>query len=245
MATRIADMSPRKAARVAGFGLLLMTMVAMLSEVVFGFQRFIVPGDAATTATNIMANEMLFRSGISGSLIVLLLDFVVAWALYVLLKPVNKSLSLLMAWGRLIFTTIKSIILAIPFIILELISGADYLSIFEIEQLQALGLPFLINGYNYGSSIGYVFFGVHIFVLGYLVYKSGYIPRNLGVLLIISSLGYLIDHFGKFLVPQYGAIITMVTFLPALMGEIPFMLWLLLKGIKVLPIDDPTASAIR
>ncbi len=93
MTNRIADLSLRKAARVAGFGLLIMAILGPFAEF-FVLQRLIVPGDAATTANNIMANELLFRFGIVGWLIVLICDVVVAWALYVLLKPVNKSLSL-------------------------------------------------------------------------------------------------------------------------------------------------------
>ena len=231
MTTRTAETSPLVYARIAGFGLLIMTIVAIFPYF-FVFQRLIVPGDAATTADNIMANELLFRMASASWLIVLILDVVVAWALYVLLKPGNKSLSLLMAWGRLVYTTIKGTTLLIIFIVLELLSGADYLTVFETDQLHALVLPFL-NGYSYGASIGGVFFGFHLFVLGYLVFKSGYIPKILGVLLIIASLGYLIVNFGNFLFPDYEAIILKVFTLPNALGELLFMLWLLLKGVNV------------
>ena len=105
MTNRIADISLRKAARVAGFGLLISFIAGFIA-----FERFAVPGDAATTAYNIMASEMLFRIKIASYLIVLTLDVVVAWALYVLLKPVNKSLSLLMAWFRVVYATIYGIV---------------------------------------------------------------------------------------------------------------------------------------
>ena len=223
----IADISLRKAAIVAGFGLLIMSVFAIFAEF-FVRQSLIVLGDAATTANNIMANELLFRSGICSFIIVIILDVVVAWALYVLLKPVNKSLSLLTAWFRLVYATIFGIALLNLVIVLHLLSGADYLTVFETDQLPAQVTLFL-NAFSYGWQIGYVFFGLHLFVLGYLVFKSGYIPRILGVLLIIAGLGYLIDSFGIFLLPNYEATISLVTFI----GELLLMLWLLLKGAKI------------
>ncbi len=99
----------------------------------FVLQSLIVPGDATTTANNIMANELLFRSGIVSWLIVLTCDVVVAWALYVLLKPVNKSLSLLAAWFRLVYSTIHGIALLNLIFVLQLLSGADYLTVFETD----------------------------------------------------------------------------------------------------------------
>lgn len=108
--SRITDISLRKAAIVAGLGLLIMTILAIFANF-FVLQSLIVPGDAATTANNIMANELLFRLGICSFIIVAILDVVVAWALYVLLKPVNKSLSLLSAWFRLVYAAILGIAL--------------------------------------------------------------------------------------------------------------------------------------
>jgi hypothetical protein len=163
---------------------------------------------------------------------VAILDVVLALALYVFLKPVNKSLSLLAAWFRLVYATILGITLLNLIIVLELLTGADYLTVFETDQLHALGLLFL-NAFSYGWQIGIVFFGLHLFVLGYLIFKSGYIPRILGVLLIIGSLGYLIDSFAQFLLLNYDATITLVGTATATIGELLFMFWLLLKGRKI------------
>ena len=234
MTKRIVNISLRKAAIVAGFGLLTMTIFAIYAYF-FVRPSLIVPGDVTTTANNIMANELLFRSSIVSWLIVLMCDVVVAWALYVLLKPVNKSLSLLAAWFRLVYTTIHGIALLNLIFVLQLLSGADYLTVFETDQLHALVLLFL-NGYNYGSLIGLVFFGFHLFVLGYLVFKSDYIPRIIGVLLIIASFGYLIENFGNVLLPNYAnyeAIIQMVFIVPMFIGELSLCFWLLLKGAKI------------
>jgi hypothetical protein len=227
MTNRIADISLRKAAIVAGFGLLIMGILAPFANF-FVLPSLIVPGDAATTANNIMANELLFRIGICSFIIVIILDVVVAWALYVLLKPVNKSLSLLMAWFRLVYATIFGVALANLFSVLLLLSGADYLTVFETDQLHAQ-VMLSLNAFNDVWAFGLVVFGLHLFVLGYLVFKSGYIPRILGILLIIAGLGYLIDSFAIFLLPNYEATIGLVTFI----GELLFMLWLLLKGGKI------------
>ena len=111
MTNRIADITLSKAAKVAGFGLLIMTVFAIYANF-FVLESLIVPGDAAETTTNIMANELLFRMGICSLIIVIILDVVVAWALYVFLKPINKSLSLLAAWFRLVYAAIFGIALA-------------------------------------------------------------------------------------------------------------------------------------
>ena len=118
--------------------------------------------------------------------------------------------------------------------------GAGYLAVFGTDQLQALVLLFL-KGHSLGYSIGLVFFGLSLFVLGYLVFKSGYFPRILGVLLIVASSGYLIDSFAGFLWPaydDYAAIFALVVFLPAFIGELAMCLWLLVKGVKVQQWDN-------
>jgi len=229
MTNRIADISLRKAAIVAGFGLLIMMILALFANY-FVLESLIVPGDAATTANNIMADESLFRIGICSFIIVIILDVVVAWALYVFLKPVNKSLSLLAAWFRLVYAIIFGIALANLFSVLLLLSGTDYLTVFETDQLHAQVMLF-INAFSYGGNIAYVFLSLHLFILSYLVFKSGYsgyIPRILGVLLIIAAFGYLIDNFGELLLPNYDANIAMFTFV----GEVILMLWLLWRGAK-------------
>ena len=181
-----------------------------------------------TTANNIATNELLFRIAICSYLIVAILDVVVAWALYTLLKPVNKSFSLLAAWFRVVYATILGVSLYNLFSALHLVSGTDYLTVFATDQLHAQVMVFL-DGFSQGWDIGTIFFGLHLSVLGYLVFKSGYIPRILGMLLIITSLGYLIDTFGKFLSPNYSLTIAMFTFI----GEVIFMFWLLFRGAKI------------
>jgi hypothetical protein len=158
----------------------------------------------------------------------------VAWALYILLKPVNKNLAMLAAWFRLVFAAILGVALHNLLSVLQLLSGPDYLTVFETEQLQAQAMLFL-NAFNNTWLIGLTVFGLHLFVLGYLVFKSGYIPRIIGILLVVSSLGYITDSFANFLLPNYAnyaPIFLLIVAVPAIIAELSLTLWLLLKGIN-------------
>jgi len=224
--SKFADISLRTSAIVAGLGLLFMAILAPIAN--FGvIEKLIVPGDAASTANNIMASAGLFRIGIVIFLIVAILDVVVAWALYILLKSVNKSLSLLAAWFRVVYAAILAFALSNLLIVLQLLSGSDYLKAFETNQLYAQVMLFL-NGFTDGWDLGLLIFGLHLMVLGYLAFKSGYIPKILGILVIVAGLGYTIDSGGKFLSPNYTLSLSTFTFI----GEVLLIFWLLWRGIK-------------
>jgi hypothetical protein len=208
MTNEIADISPRTAARIVGIGLIIMFFLAIFAILIV-LSNIIVPGDAATTANNIKANELLFGIAIVGYYIILALDVAVALALYVILKPVNKNLSLLAAILRLVYTAIMIISL--------------------------LALIFLfINAYSCGELIAYIFFIPHLFVLGYIVFKSGYIPRILGVLLIIGSFCYIITIYGHlFISKELYELLLIIVFLPEVLAEMSLAFWLLLKANKL------------
>ena len=234
MTNRIADISLRQAALVAGGALLIMAITAGFT-VGYVFESLIVSEDAAATANNIRASEMLFRTGILGWLIILILDVFVAWALYVLLKPVHKSLSLLTAWLRLVYAAILGTALLNLVLVLLLLSDADYLTVFETNQLHAL-VSLSLNAFSDIWSIGLVVFGLHLSVLGYLVFKSRYIPTIWGVLLMIAALGYLITNVASLLLPHYEdykATFEMVFIVPMIIGEVGLAFWLLIKSKNV------------
>lgn len=228
--SRSSDMSLRTAAIVAGLGLLAMAILAGFANFSV-FQSLVVPGDAKTTAENIIASSGSFRMGIFFFLVVAVLDVVVAWALYVLLKLANKSLSLLAAWFRVVYAAIFAVALTNLFSALQLFTGADYLKAFEVNQLYAQGMVSL-SAFQSGWNIGLAIFGLHLLVLGYLVFKSGYASKwggiLLSILLVVAGLGYLADSIGKFLLPNYNASIAQFTFI----GEVLLIFWLLWKGIK-------------
>jgi len=219
----------QRTARLVGLLILIMAVFAPFS-MIYVPSTLIVPGDAATTAQNIMASEGLFRLGIASDAVVVLLELVIVVLLYVLLKPVSKILSLVAAFSRLAMTVIQGVNLLTHFVVLLLLSGAGYLTVFAPDQLHALGLLFL-NAHADMVLIWGLFFALHLLVLGYLVYKSGYIPRIVGVLLMIASLCYLTQSFGNILLPQYEGIFTSVGLLSTV--EIALPLWLLIKGVNV------------
>ena len=231
MTNNIDNISLRKTARIAGFLYLILFVVAPFS-LMYVPNNLIVPGDAWATANNIMASEGLFRLSIVSDSVIFLVEIVLAVMLYVLLKHVSKTLSLIMAFSRLGEAFILGINMLNHFIVLLLLSGANYLTVFEPDQLQALVLLFL-NAHNYGVLISEVFFGLHLFFLGYLLFKSGYFPKILGYLLIGASAGYLIESFGNFLLPNYEEIFSWVVLVLGVIGELPFMVWVLLKGAKI------------
>jgi len=231
MINKISEISPSKAARIAGIGYLVIIVAGIFAEFVIR-SRLIISGDAAATAANIIGSEWLFRISIASDLIMLIADIIVAWALYMLLKPVNSGLSLPAAIFRLVHSAVYGIALLTLFFVLLLLNSAAYLTAFQPGQLHALVLLFT-NTHSYGYIIALIFFAFHVFILGYLVFRSGFIPRILGVLLVIAALGYTIDSFANILLTNYASyelIFALVVFVPAFIAELSFGLWLLIKG---------------
>ena len=221
-----ANSSLRKAALVAGSGLLAMTIFAVVAFSLV-FQKLIIPGDASATVNNILAGEMQFRIGIICLFIVAVLDVVVAWALYVFLEPASKNLSLLAAWFRLVYSAILGVALFGYANVLRLLGGAHNMKGVETGQLHP-DVMLSLQVFDDGWAIGLVFFGIHLVILGYLVFRSGYVPRILGIVLAIAGVAYVTDSFGRFLFPNYT--LDLATFVG--WGEALFMLWLLYKGLK-------------
>jgi hypothetical protein len=227
--------SLKRTARIAGALILIMTVPALFA---FGYvnSSLIVPGDATATANNILASEGLFRLGIVADALVFLIEIVLVVMLYVLLEPVSQTLSLVAAFARLAMAVVQGVNLLNHLIPLLLLSGTGYLRVFEPDQLHALALLFL-DAFEYGAHIWGLFFALHLSFLGYLVYKTGYIPRILGVALVVSSLCYFIQGFGNILAPQYKEILSWVGLFSII--ELAFPLWLVIKGVKDQPRDDP------
>jgi len=222
--------SIQRNARLAGVLYLVITVFAVVAHMYIP-STLIVPGDAAATVENITQSEMLFRVGSVGSeLIILLSELVLAILLYVLLKPVNKTLSLIAAVSRLIMTTIHGFNLINYFFILTLVSGAGFLSGFGAGQINSLVMLFL-EAHSYGFTIGIAFLTIHVLLLGYLIIKSGYFPKILGILFLIAGLGYVIDSFSLLLLPGYTTTPIYIA-IPIAISEIAFPLWLLIKGVN-------------
>lgn len=229
----IADITQRKAALLAGFGYLPVFIIGIFANFI-ALENLIVSGDAAATTNNIVASETLFRMGIAGFVIVAIFDLMVAWALYVFFKPINKSLALLAAWFRLMYVAIAGVALLNLIVVTELLSGADYLIDFAPTQLN-IQVMLHLNAYEWGWRIGIVFFGIHVLVLGYLILRSSYIPRILGIMLIVATVGYLVSTFSSFLMSNFAdheTIFLVILAVPAVIAELSLTFWLLFKGGK-------------
>ncbi len=225
--TRTTKTSPLTYARVAGVLYLSLVPLAFFGFP-YGPSRLFVPGDAATTANNIIASESLFRLSIVINLLGAIVNVFVALALYRLLKPVNKNMASLMVIFQLLSVPIGMLNELNHVAILLLLRDADYLKVFTASQLQAL-VSLFHDLHNYGLSIAKPFWGLWLFPMGYLVFKSGFLPRILGILLIVGCFGWLTVGLSDFLLPNYRMEFLMVT----AVGEILLPLWLLVKGVNV------------
>jgi hypothetical protein len=218
--------SQRTAALVTGISLLLMMVLAMFSTF-FVIEGLIVPGDATLTAENIVNNEILVRLGIFSLMIVIILDIIVAWSLTIVLRPVNWSLSLLGGWFRLVYAAIFFVALVSLVNAFNLVTDGTSAGLFEGDQVTSQ-MMLSLNSFNAGWDAGLIIFGLHLIVVGYLVFKSGNMPRLLGLLVIICGAGYMIDTFILILMPNLGVTLSLVTFI----GEILLGIWLLVKGLQ-------------
>lgn len=223
-APRFTYISLRTAAIVAGVGLLLM---AILSPIAYlnTFQSLVKFDDAALTAQNILNSMGAFRTCIILLFTVAILDVIVAWALYILLVPANKNLSALAAWLRVIYSGIFIFAISKLYLALQVITADGIQAMTFLKAFQSIW------------DKGLILFGFHLLVLGYLSFKSGYVPKWLGFFLLLAALGYIVDGFGKTLSPTYNLSIAQFTFI----GEVLLIFWLLWKGIKGF-VKEPKAS---
>ena len=217
----------RRAGLVAGAGLMLMSALAGFGNLVV-LEGLVTPGDAAKTAGDILASVSTFRFGVASLYLVVVLDVVVAWALFRVFTPVSRDLSRLAAWFRLAYAAVFMVALSHLAGIPDLLSGTDYSAAFSPEQLQAQAM-LKIDTFEDVWFAGLILFGVHLVVLGYLAYKSGYVPKVLGVLLVVAGVGYAFDSFVRVLSEGSPIAISTVTFL----GEFLLGIWLLVRGRRI------------
>jgi hypothetical protein len=214
-----ADQSERRFALVAAFGLLFIAVLAPFAQ--FGvLQTLIVPADAAATTANILASAGIFRAAIAAFLIIAILDIVVAWGLYVLLRPTNATLALLVAWLRVAYAAVFAYALVNLLDVAQLLqnTSATALSPVQVQAQVASSIASFNNGWDLALAI----FGLHLVGLGVLLFKSVDFPKALGALVAVAGVGYLADSFGTILVPGYTLTISVFTFI----GEALLIVWL-------------------
>jgi hypothetical protein len=218
--------SINKTARIAGFLYLLYVVTSVIAN---RFGRFVFV-DAQVTVDHMMTRASQFRIGFVISLFSVVFFLLAAWYLYVLLKSVNKDLALLFLLLNLGGFAIWCFSMLYLFASLLLLSGADYLKVFQPDQLQALAMLF-VNLYKNGYIVAQIPYGFWLFPLGYLVFKSKYLPKIIGILLIADGFGLLIVVCQRFLLPGYEGISTpfmVVSFI----AEVSLSLWLFIMGVK-------------
>jgi len=228
MTTSSVERSPQRYARLAG----VLYLAIILFGEVFVRGTLIVSGDATATASSISHSQLLWRAGIASDLLMHVLDVPVIVIVYFLLRPVSESLALLATLINLVQTAVlaaNKLNLLVPLLLLE---DVGYLKAFTPEQLQALSY-LAIEAHGYGFGIGLVFFGFACLVRGYLVFKSGYLPRGLGLLMLVAGLSYLTNSFALLLAPALATALFPAVLLPAFVGELSLCLWLIVKGVNV------------
>ena len=218
-------------ARIGGVMYLAIIVLGLFGEA-FVRGTLVVSGDATATANAIAAAESLWRAGMAGDLLMHVLDLPVIVVLYLLLRPVSESLALLATFLNLIQTAVlvaNKLNLLAPILLLGNASG---LEAFTPDQLHALSY-LAIKAHGYGFGVGLIFFGFACLFRGYLIFKSGYFPKVLGLLMVLAGVSYLTNSFALLLAPSLASALFPVVLIPAFVGELSFALWLVFKGVNI------------
>ncbi len=221
--------SPQPYARAAGVLYLVIIVFGLWSEI-FVRSTLIVAGDAVTTANNIRESQGLFRASFAADTVMALCDVALAVLLYRLLKPVNATLALVAAAFRLVQTAVIAASLLFYHSALLIMNGAASV-VFDPPQLQAL-VVLAVDMHGHGYDLGLIFFGASCLVLGFLVWRSLYLPKALGWLVMAAGVVYLVGSFTRFLFPSFVDVVAPLYVVPVV-SEVALCLWLLIKGVDV------------
>jgi hypothetical protein len=230
-----ANRTVRQAGLIAGIALLVMAALGGFANFV-ALEGLVTQGDAARTARDIMASEGVFRLGIASFFLIIVLDMVVAWALYRVFSPVSARISMLAAWFRLVYAGVFLVAIGELVGALRLLGNQGYLTVFNADQLHAQAL-LRIEAFTDIWNAGFVLFGIHLLVIAYLAYRSGYVPKLLGLLIGIAGFGYVFDSFAAALSRGDSIEISGFSFI----GEFLLALWLVIWGRRI-TLSDPVDS---
>ena len=208
--------SQEPAALIAGISLLAMAIIAAYANFAV-IANLEIPGDPSATAANLVESAGQVRLAVAGFIIIVILDVIVAWGLYIVLRSVNPSLSLLGGWLRLAYAAILAVAIN------------SLLNAVHAGPMDPALAGLFLESFNSLWQIGLIIFGLHLFVVGYLAWQAEFIHWLLGLLLIIAGLGYIVDGFGTVLIPDYSLDLAVFTFI----GEVAFIFWLLIRGRKL------------
>lgn len=225
------ESSPQLYARIGGALYLIIIALGIFAQV-FVRDRIIVSGDPAATAANITLMESLWRFGIASEFLTVICTIILAMVYFYLLRPVSKELNLLAALFRLTAIIVQAVSLVYLITALLPLANAAFTKAFTPEQLYAL-TSLAIRSHAYGYSVALLFTGCTFLVHGYLIFKSGYLPRALGVMIQVAGLGYISNGFALILYPAIANLVFLAIILPVLIGETSLSLWLLIKGVNI------------
>lgn len=223
-------MSSNQLARTAGF-LYLVTIIAGGFAEAYVREGLTVPGDAVATAHNILVSEQLYRYGFVADLLTLTCGTGLSLIFYILFRPVNRNLALLALLFSVTAGSVMAVNLLNQFAPLLLMHNHTYLQVFNTGQLQALSL-FFLNMQSEGYNISLLLFAFYFPITGYLIYRSGFLPRTVGIIYTLAGIGYFVNSIAWFLYPHLANHLFPYVLLPAFIGECSMSLWLLIKGIK-------------
>ena len=222
---------PNRYARIGGIVYLIIIVAGLFGEM-FARNAIVVSGNAAATASHLSNSPLIWRIGIAGDLIMHVCDVLLMMILYILLRPVSRNLALLALLFNLVQTAVlvaNKLNLLMP---LFLLGDADYLKAFDSHQLEAWSY-LSIKSHAYGFGIGLIYFGFACLVYGFLIYKSTYLPRVIGVMMILAGFCYILNIFALIIDPEFANKLYPMILAPAFIGELSLCLWLLFKGVNL------------
>jgi Domain of unknown function (DUF4386) len=231
MTDRSVETSPQLYARTGGLLYLIIIVVGLFDEA-FVRDRIIVSGNATATAANIRSFESLWRFGIAGEYVLLICAVALTLIFYLLLRPISRELALLAVFFNLVSLAVEAAVQLYLVGALFPLGKTEYLKAFQPEQLYALA-TLTVKSHGYGFGVALIFFGCVCLIDGYLIFKSGFLPRAIGVLMQIAGLSYLTNSFALILAPTFANQIFPAVLVPAFIGEASLCLWLLVKGVNV------------
>jgi hypothetical protein len=235
------EMSPQNYSRIGGVLYLIIIAIGLWGEA-FVRETFIISGDATATAANIRSMESLWRFGIAAELVLLLCAVTLTWIFFVLLRPVSANLALLATFFNLVSMAVEAVIQLNLLAALFPLGNATYLKAFTPEQLAGMAyLPLKLHGYGFAVSL--IFFACDCLVMGYLIFKSEYLPKALGVLMQVAGACYLTNSFALLLAPHLADRMFPAILVPAFVAELSLAMWLSFKGIDAAKWEE-RASAL-
>lgn len=224
------EASPRVLARFGGLLYLIIIVIGIFGEA-FVRGRIVVSGDAAVTAANLRSMEPLWRFGIAAEFVLLSCAIALTMIFFVLLRPVSRNLAYLAVFFNLVSIAVEAVAALNLVAALFPLGTAGYLRAFAPEQLYAMA-SLAVKAHSYGFGVALIFFGFECLVLGYLIFKSGFLPKTIGVLMQIAGWCYLINSFALILAPAFANRLFPAILLPSFVGEASLCLWLLVKGVN-------------